>query len=145
MAGDDDLTFTRGVRIPFGDLTFEFSRGSGPGGQNVNKVNSRVTLRWNIAEAEYLSDSIRDRLLEKLKTRVTNDGELVLHASEYRDQPKNRDAAIGRLKTLVADALYQQKTRRKTRPSRGSVERRIQASKRKSAVKKMRRKPNSDD
>lgn len=145
MASDDDLTFVRGVRIPLSDLVFEFSRGSGPGGQNVNKVNSKVTLRWNIAGAMHLSDDIRAVLLEKLKTRVTNDGELVLHASEYRDQPKNREAAIARLVSIVSTALHREKARKKTRPSRGSVERRIQASKRKSAVKKMRRPPPSDD
>ena len=120
-------------------------RASGPGGQNVNKVNSKVTLRWDIVGADYLADDVRALLLDKLKTRVTTDGELVLHASEHRDQPKNRDAAIGRLKALIEGALHRPKARRKTKPTRGSVERRIQDAKRKGAVKKLRRKPRLDD
>jgi len=147
MANDEtsEFRFPRGVVVSADELTFEFSRGGGPGGQNVNKVSSRVTLRFDVAGSPSLTDSARAILLDKLKTRLTNEGVLVLHASEYRDQPRNREAAIGRFVNLVTEALTPVKARRKTRPTRGSVERRIAAGKRRSDLKKKRRPPRQDD
>ena len=97
--GDDDLVFPQNVRVPLSALHFEYSRGSGPGGQNVNKVNSRVTLRLDIQNAPFLRPEIRDLLLQKLATRIPTEGVLVLDSSEHRDQPRNREAAVARLAT----------------------------------------------
>ncbi len=134
-----------GVTIAPSDLRFEFSRASGPGGQNVNKVNSRVTLRFDLTRDGQMSDPVRRRLLEKLRGRLTRDGELVIHAAEHREQGRNKQAAIERLRALLVDALKIPKKRRRTRPSRGAVERRIGAAKRRGALKKSRRKPSPDD
>jgi ribosome-associated protein len=143
--GDEALRPGAGVVIPLSELGFEFSRASGPGGQNVNKVNTRVTLRFDLATGGQMSEPVRRRLLEKLQSRLTRDGEILIHASEYRLQGRNKEAAIERLRGLLVEALLVRKKRRQTRPSRGAVERRIQASKRRGALKKTRRKPNRDD
>lgn len=148
MTGRDEQTeyrFPRGVVIPAAELSFEVSRGGGPGGQNVNKVATRVTLRFDVAGSPSLSDSVRDLLRERLGSRLTNEGVLVLHASEHRDQPRNRSAAVSRFVHLLTEALTPVKPRRATRPTRGSVERRIQARKRRSDVKRQRRPPRADE
>lgn len=147
MASEDDtgFRFPQGVFIPREELRFEMSRGGGPGGQNVNKVSSRVTLRFDVEHSPSLSDAARALLLEKLRSRLTTGGELVLHSSEYRDQPRNRTAAIARFVTIVTQALTVPKKRRATRPTRGSVERRIKDRKRRSELKRQRRPPRSDD
>ncbi len=142
---DDDLRPGAGVVIPLSDLRFEVSRAGGPGGQNVNKVNSRVTLRFDLANDGQMSAPVRRRLLEKLAARLTREGELLIHASEYREQGRNKSAAIERLRALLVEALKVPKRRRRTRPSRGSVDRRINAAKRRGALKKSRRKPTRDD
>lgn len=147
MTHDDDteLRFPMGVVIPNDELQFEVSRGGGPGGQNVNKVSSRVSLRFDVAGSPSLSPYVRRLLTEKLGTRLTTEGVLLLHASEYRDQPRNKTAVVARFVTLVTDALTLQKKRRKTKPTRGSVERRIKDAKRRGEVKRRRRPPRHDD
>lgn len=142
---DSDLRFPRGVVIPLDELRFETSRGGGPGGQNVNKVSTRVTLRFDVEGSPSLSDAARAVLREKLASRLTTAGELVLHASEHRDQPRNRAAAIARFTNLLTEALTPEKKRRETRPTRGSVERRIRERKRRSELKRQRRPPRPDE
>lgn len=141
----DVLELPSGDLLSLAEITFEFTRGGGPGGQNVNKVNSRATLRFNLVNSESLSEATRSRLLERLQPRLTNDGELVIHASEYREQARNRGAALLRLEKILVEALQRKKKRKKTRPTRGSVERRIQEGKRRSQIKKWRRKPDDRD
>jgi ribosome-associated protein len=135
----------QGVVIPLGELVFEFSRGGGPGGQNVNKVNSRVTLRFDVAGSECLAAAVRDRLMDGLKSRLTTEGELVMHAAEHREQARNRSAVIERFEALLTEILTPRKKRRPTKPTRGSKERRIKERKRRSQIKKWRRKPGQDD
>src|SRR4051794_11892335 len=94
----------RGLVIPDTELLERFSRSSGPGGQGVNTTDSRVELRWNIAESAALVHEQRSRLLERLSSRVT-DGEIVVVASEHRSQLQNRNAARARLAALVGEAL----------------------------------------
>ncbi len=142
---DDDLRPGFGVAVPLSDLRFEFSRASGPGGQNVNKVNSRVTLRFDLTNDGQMSAPVRRRLLEKLAARLTREGEIVIHASEHREQGRNKQVAIERLLAMMVQALKIEKRRRRTRPSRGARERRIQAGKRRGALKKTRKKPTRDD
>ncbi len=131
--------------IPLSDLSFEVSRSSGPGGQNVNKVNSRVTLRFDLVEGGQMSQASRERLLARLGSRLARGRELVIHADEHREQGRNRAAAIARLVALLADALRVQKPRRATRPTKGSVDRRIAAARRRGQLKSTRRKPTRDD
>jgi ribosome-associated protein len=131
---DDDLAF-RTFTIPARELRLEFARGGGPGGQNVNKVASKVLLRFDVAGSGALPTEVRARLLEKLAPRLTGRGELLIAASEHRDQLRNREAAFARLRMLIEQALRVPKPRRATKPTRGSVERRIAERKRRSARK----------
>lgn len=120
------------------ELTERFSRSSGPGGQGVNTTDSRVELVWDLAASTQPSQ-VLDRVRRRLGSRLTGD-ELVVVASERRSQLRNREAARERLAALVAAALAPPPPpRRATRPSRGATERRIEAKKRRSAVKKTRR------
>lgn len=127
--------------IPTAELAWRFSRASGPGGQGVNTADSRVELSWDVAGSAALSEGQRARLLEQLAKRLVR-GVLTVVASEHRTQLANREAALGRLAGIVAEALAPPaRTRRPTRPTRGSQERRLQAKKLRSATKQLRRRP----
>jgi ribosome-associated protein len=139
-----DLDVGSGVVVPERELSWRFSRSSGPGGQGVNTTDSRVQLRWDVAASEALTEDERARVLGRLGRRLA-DGVLVVTASEYRSQRRNREAAEHRLVRLVAEALAPPpRARRGTRPTRGSVERRLQGKKHRSDVKRMRREPPGD-
>ncbi len=142
---EEAIRLAQGVIVPLCALAFEFSRGGGPGGQNVNKVSSRVTLRFDVAGAACLTEAVRARLLAALRPRLTAAGELVLHAGEHRTQARNREAALERFTRLLCAALAPVKTRRPTRPTRASVERRIGARRRRAAVKKSRKRTTGED
>jgi len=141
----DDLVLENGLCIPLAEIRFETSRAGGPGGQHVNKTESRVTLRFSVADAECLPADVRQRLLARLAARLTTAGELVIHAAEHRQQVRNKEEALQRLAGLLNDALRRQKSRRKTRPTRGSIERRISESKRRGHIKRMRRRPRDEE
>ncbi|GAA1059249.1 alternative ribosome rescue aminoacyl-tRNA hydrolase ArfB [Agromyces bracchium] len=129
------------LTIPESELSWRFSRSSGPGGQGVNTADSRVELVWDVAGSAVLSAVQRDRLLTSLSGRLV-DGVLTITASEHRSQLRNRDAARARLAILVADTLRPPSPpRRPTKPSRGSKERRLEAKKRRTDVKRLRRPP----
>lgn len=136
-----DVPGGRRVTIPGDELVVRASRAGGPGGQHVNTTSSRVELRWDVATSTALDDEQRTRLLDGLASRLTTDGVLVLHASEHRSQHRNREAALGRLRTLVADALEIARPRRPTRPSRSSQRRRLDAKRSRSDLKQLRRPP----
>lgn len=136
------LRVSSGLTIPESELSWRFSRSSGPGGQGVNTADSRVELIWDAANSAVLSPLQRERLLERLGGRLV-DGVLTIAASEHRAQLRNRDAARARLVALVADAVSPPAPpRRPTKPSRGSKERRLKAKQRRTDVKQMRRRPN---
>jgi ribosome-associated protein len=135
------LRVDAGLTIPESELSWRFSRSSGPGGQGVNTADSRAELVWDVAGSAVLSPVQRERLLERLSSRLV-DGKLTIAASEYRAQLRNREAALTRLADLVADALLPPApARRPTRPSRGSKQRRLDAKKRRTDVKRLRRPP----
>src|SRR5262249_5846813 len=134
-----DLTITERITIPATELRVAFARSGGPGGQNVNKVNSKVELRWTPATSAALSEDDRALLLHHLPARLTNDGELLVTSQRTRDQAKNRADAAAKLASIVAAALHRPKKRRPTKPSRGAKERRIGAKKHRAEIKKSRR------
>lgn len=134
-----DVRVSDRITIPDAELRVAFARSGGPGGQNVNKVNSKVELRWTPADSGVLRDDDRALLLQKLANRLTNDGELLVTSELTRDQAKNRADAETKLAAIVAAALHRPKARRATRPTRGSKERRIGAKKHRGEIKKSRR------
>jgi ribosome-associated protein len=130
-----------GLRIPRAELLFRATRAGGPGGQNVNKVASRVELAWDFAASDAPTPEQKARLAEKLVSRLDAEGRLRVVASEHRSQLRNREAAEARLVELVAAALRVPKKRRPTRPTKASKEKRLEAKRRESAKKRERRRP----
>ncbi len=122
-------------RLPDRELTWRFTRSSGPGGQHVNTTDTRVELSWAPAESEVLSEAQKRVVLQELRHRVV-DGTITVVSSQYRSQHRNREAAKVQLEHLVRSALVPRKQRRATKPSRASVERRLTDKKRRSQTKR---------
>lgn len=134
----------RAVTIPETELTWRFSRSSGPGGQSVNTSDSRAELLFDVAGSPALGPVLRARALERLAGRLV-DGVLSVTSSEHRSQLRNREAAEARLVEILTEATAAPaRPRRPTRPTRGSVERRLGAKQRRSDVKRARRQPDGD-
>lgn len=128
------------VIIHEGELIETFVRSSGPGGQNVNKVASAVQLRFDVNHSSALPEEVKQRLKRLAGRRVTSEGEVIIEARRHRDQEKNRADARERLVALINRALEQPKPRKRTRPSRSSVQERLDQKRKHSERKKMRRK-----
>ena len=137
-ARDQDLRIGPRLTIPADELAFETSRSGGPGGQHVNKVETKVTLRWRPGASRVLSDRQRALLTERLAARLTRSGDLAVHASRYRSQSRNLEDARERLAGLVRAALAPVRQRKPTRPTRGSKERRLEAKRRRGETKRRR-------
>lgn len=120
------------------ELEERFVRSSGPGGQNVNKVSTAVELRFNLAANTSIPPPARARLVKLAGRRLTDDGVLIIQADRFRTQDMNRSDARKRLVELIAESLIAPKPRIKTKPSKGSKERRLKAKSERSGVKKMR-------
>ena len=134
-----DIVVSPRLTIPAGELGLAFARSGGSGGQNVNKVSSKVELRWNPATSGALGEADRQWLLQQLANRLTGDGTLIVVSQLTRDQIKNRDDAASKLALIVRTALERPKTRRATKPSRASKRRRVEAKKHRGEIKKNRR------
>ena len=117
------------------EVTYTAARGSGPGGQHVNKANTKVELRWRLVSSAGFSDSEKVRLAAKLATRLTQDGELVLTDHSTRSQARNREAVTARFYAILEGALRREKPRRKTKPTNASKRRRLEGKRRRSEVK----------
>ena len=122
------------------ELNFSVSRSSGPGGQNVNKVNSKVTLKFDVANSLVLTPEEKEVIIRKLATRLTTDGVLVLTAQENRSQLENKVAVITKLEAVLSKAILKPKVRKATKPSKGAVQKRITNKKQHSEKKKWRQK-----
>jgi ribosome-associated protein len=135
----EEVRVNERLTIPAAELAWRFSRSSGPGGQGVNTTDSRVELSWDLTGSQLLPEALKERAVERLGARLVQ-GVLTVTASEHRSQLRNREAAAARLAGLVASAVAAPpRSRRATRPSRGSVERRIAEKKRRGNIKKGRR------
>ena len=135
----DDVRVNDRLTIPAAELSWRFSRSSGPGGQGVNTTDSRVELSWDLAGSEVLPAALRERAVERLGSRLVN-GVLTVTAAEHRSQLRNREAAAARLAGIVANAIAPPpRARRPTRPTKGSVDRRIADKKRRGETKRNRR------
>lgn len=121
------------------ELMFSTSRSSGPGGQNVNKVNTKVTLKFDVAGSTVLSEEEKQVIATKLATRITTEGILVLVSQDKRSQLENKEAVIQKFARLIAKAFEKKKARKPTKPSKASVKVRIETKKRHAEKKKWRR------
>ena len=126
------------VQVPLAEIECSYVRSSGPGGQNVNKVNSKCVLRWNVLASPSLSISVRARFIEAFRTRLTKEGEIVLMSDRFRDQKRNYDDCLEKLGAMLQSVARPPKTRTKTKPTRGS-ERRREAGKKAQSDKKAQR------
>ena len=133
------IHITRNIRIDEGEVKLEFIRSSGPGGQNVNKVATAVKLRFDAVNSPSLPDDVRSRLIRLSGRRINEDGLLIIDARRFRTQDRNRKDAIVRLVELIRKAAQKPKTRIKTTPTLASKKRRLQAKRRHSEIKRMRR------
>lgn len=133
------IAIAPGVRIPVGELEMRGITGGGPGGQHVNRSATRVVLRWNLRTSRALTVVQRARVAAKLGARLDADGTLRIVAGEYRSQLQNRRAALERFTAILARALVIQPPRRPTKPTRGSVERRLDAKRQRSSTKRDRK------
>jgi ribosome-associated protein len=138
------VEITTGVQIPDEELLWTFARSSGPGGQNVNKVASKAVLHWDARRSKALADDVRARLFSAVYNRMTTEGVLVIHSQRFRDQERNKEDCLEKLREWVLEALKPPRPRKKTRPSRASKRRRLQDKAHRASTKDGRRMPRDD-
>ncbi|MBL4770072.1 MAG: aminoacyl-tRNA hydrolase [Planctomycetes bacterium] len=134
----DPLPIQGKLILPLDELELRFSRSGGPGGQNVNKVETKVELRFCIPTSAVLSDAQKELLQERLQARLTKDGFLIIASSENRERARNMEAARARMSNILRDALKVQRKRKPTKPTRGSQRRRLEGKKQRSQIKRNR-------
>ncbi len=137
--GPGNLIVTHRLRIPLAEFEFRFARSSGPGGQNVNKVNSKALLRWPIVSSASLPDAVRERFRQRFGNRITTEGDLLISSQRYRDQARNVDDCLEKLRAMLAAVASPPVRRKRTRRSRASIERRLGAKRRRAEKKENRR------
>lgn len=138
------ITVTATVKLDDSELQERFIRSPGPGGQHVNKVSTAVQLRLDIAGSTSLPAQVKQRLIRIGGQRVSNDGVLTIEAHRFRTRERNREDAQIRLVELIRKAAHQPKPRKKTKPTRGSKERRLESKRQRAKTKRMRGSPGRD-
>jgi ribosome-associated protein len=133
------------IIIPEHELEITASRSGGAGGQHVNKTDTRITVRWNIKNSSVLTDEQKERILEKLQSRITQDGDLIVHNSESRSQQQNKKNALNNVTALIRNALDVPKKRIATKVSKALKEARLKSKAHRGAIKQMRSKKISID
>ncbi len=141
----DDLPITADLTIPGEELSFSAARSGGPGGQHVNKTSSKVILSWDLSTSQAVDDSVRNKLAERLASRLTREGVLKVHVDTERSQHRNRELARARLVAMISEALHEDPERRKTRIPRSQKKRRLENKRRRGETKRGRKKPGPED
>ena len=139
------LVINSRIVIPSAELVTSFARSSGPGGQNVNKVNSKALLRWNVRASSTLPVDAKVRFESCFPTRISQAGDVILSSDKYRDQGRNLADCYEKLRQLIQASLVVPRSRRKTRPTRGSIEDRLAEKRQKSSQKRQRGFRSSDE
>ncbi|BDC34198.1 aminoacyl-tRNA hydrolase [Candidatus Dependentiae bacterium Noda2021] len=133
------------ITIPDHEIEISSSKSGGAGGQHVNKTETRITVRWNIVHSTALPPELKERVLEKLQSRLTADGDLIIHNSTSRSQDHNKKMALAQLGHIIKDALFVAKKRMKTRQPRAAKEARLKSKGHRGSIKKMRSKKIFDE
>ncbi len=133
------------IEIPLRELRFGFSRSSGPGGQNVNKLNTKVTLHWNVERSPSLPEDVRQRFVACYGRRVSRDGDLVLTSQRFRDQGRNVGDCLEKLRSMIEAVSRPPRPRKPTRPGRAAVESRLREKRVRSTLKRGRRPVRDED
>lgn len=141
----NDLFIKTGIVIPEHELDISTSRAGGPGGQHVNKSDTRITVRWNILQTNVLNEEQKQQLISKLQTKLTSEGDLIVHNSESRSQVQNKKLALQNLAEEICRALYVPKKRKATKITATAKESRLKSKMLRSAIKKNRHKKYYDD
>ncbi len=126
------------ISIPLREFSFRYSRSSGPGGQNVNKLNTKVQLRWNVLASEHLPDDVKERFHKKYSRRITGAGELVIFSQRFRDQGRNVGDALNKLREMILSVATAPKKRKPRKVSRRAKQRRLDQKRRQSEKKRRR-------
>lgn len=138
------LIINERIAIPREEFSFDFARSGGPGGQNVNKVASKAVLRWHPGNSPSLPIAVKERLLRSLASKLTTEGELVVTSQKTRDQGRNIDDCLEKVRLLVLAAATPPKPRRPTKPTKASRERRLESKEKRSETKQRRRQPDAE-
>ena len=141
----DMLVVNQRLKISGEEFRFRYDRNSGPGGQNVNKVNTKATLRWRVATSCSLPEAVRERFVKRYGHRITKTGDVVITSQRYRDQGRNVEDCLEKLRKLLAAVAVVPKKRKPTRRSRASIERRLDDKRKQSKTKQRRRKPSGEE
>lgn len=137
------LVVNQQIAIPMSEFEFSYVRSSGPGGQNVNKVNSKAQMRWPVVSSPSLPPGVRQRFLARYRARITADGDLLIVSQRYRDQNRNQADCLEKLRAMLLEVAVPPKPRKKTKPGRGAIERRLKQ-KRMTTEKKQSRRDGTD-
>lgn len=129
------------AKIPFNEFTFETMRSRGPGGQNVNRTNSAVVLRWPVANSSAFNEVDKSRIRDRLSHLITMEGDLIIRSEVHRSQDQNRKACLEKLEVYLQKAFFVPKARFKTKPTRSSVRKRVESKRHVSGIKSLRKKP----